>query len=131
MKNVTATVWLFLALTGTALAQSEGKQAFACAEQASTGFSMKNGVYGKGSFPTTNFTMVLTGRNLTVKYGDDEERYSCSPSYANILQCVQDAFFMVINLENLRFNRGELYGPIRGLDKADSLSVAYGSCQRF
>ena len=132
MKRVIASIGLALAMAGSAQAQTEEKQVFACIEQAATGFHYDKD-YRSTDFTPRNFTMVLDGLKLKVKLNDNEEFYTCTKAWSNldILQCVERTYFMVVNLHKLRFNRSQMLGPIDGTEKADDMSVSYGSCQRF
>ncbi|MBQ0819346.1 hypothetical protein KBI52_03755 [Microvirga sp. HBU67558] len=133
MKRVAASVGLAVVIAGSAQAQTGGKQVFACIEQDANGFSHDGTSYRRQGFNPRKFTIVLDGMNLNVKIGNDEEPYICSKPFnsRNVLQCVEKTYFMVFSLDNHRFNRAQILGPVSNTQKPDDMAVSYGTCQRF
>jgi hypothetical protein len=134
MKRVIASLGLAVAMSGSAHAQTEEKQAFLCAEQDAVGFLMLNGIYERTGLKNSNFTIVKNGNTFTVKTGDRSEDYSCSKLFGHPdepMICRVGLHFLIFNNKNLRFNIGRLYGPTDGMTNPDPLTVSYGTCQRF
>jgi hypothetical protein len=107
------------------------KEALACVEKSSAGLHDGSGHgYALTPFRLNNFSLMRNGRVLTLKEHGREARYECRVIYGdqNLLGCVSQASMIVLDLDNLTFSRSNLYGYVDG--STDSLSVAYGDCQR-
>jgi hypothetical protein len=108
------------------------KEALACVEKSSAGLHDGSGHgYALTPFRLNNFSLMRNGRVLTLKEHGREARYECRVIYGdqNLLGCVSQASMIVLDLDNLTFSRSNLYGYVDG--STDSLSVAYGDCQRL
>jgi hypothetical protein len=117
-----------------ALAQT--KEAYACIEDISGGIINKE-QSRVIAFSPKKMTMVRDGNAITVKYrspdGDVTERFSCSQPRARapqLLQCVEDAYFMMFDTNRMTFHRAQIYMNVDGPSQ-DSLTVSMGTCQKF
>ncbi len=110
---------------------AQEKQAFACAESEVGGFKMKGRSPEHTLFQRGMFTMVREGEWVILKWQEKNEKFQCSPVYANpdIVSCATNAYFMVIDFKAGRFTRSQMYSFIA--DSTDSLTVSYGTCQKF
>jgi hypothetical protein len=138
MKKLVLLLAASAAFSTPAFAQpTADKQVLACIEQDNTGFHPNpNSSYKRTGFQVKRFTMVLSGKQLTVKVNNVEEVYQCSQPWGHkpsLIQCVERFYFMVLDTNRLRFIRTEMLGdlgsPIAG--DGDSISVSYGECQKF
>jgi hypothetical protein len=134
MKRVTAFAGLVVAMAASANAQTEGKQVLACVEQDSAGFADSPGGYKNTRFNVQKYAVSVNGNTLSANINGRNRTFSCSQPYdAHVLLCTSGFSTFAINLKSLNFVRSQNFGPLddETTSGRDSLSVTYGSCQKF
>ncbi|MBI1620450.1 hypothetical protein [Aquamicrobium zhengzhouense] len=117
--------------TSSAFAESA---AYACASYDNTGFMLNKDKnrFERTSFHDEKFTAIENGSRLTLRVDGREEVYKCEAPWhgkPNLLQCVEEFYFMTFDKASLRFVRALAYGYIAG--SSDTLHIMYGDCQKF
>jgi hypothetical protein len=135
MRRTVIAVGLSLAWVTIALAQTGQKQVYACMEQDSNGFSHGQGGYKPARFNIDKYLISISGNTLSGNFYGRNRSFSCSSQYEqHMLLCTSGFSVFTVNLKTLNFVRAQVYGPVddsTDTTRRDSLSVSYGSCQKF
>ena len=120
-------------LAGDAYGEDE---VYYCAEIDGNGFyyDKKSGSYEPSRFDPIRFKMKLdrTSNLLELAEGDRRRRYTCTipyPSTPEEMSCYQGLYHFNFNTKSGRFVYSRALGYIDGDE--DSISVSYGTCDKF
>ena len=135
-KTYLALALLVTVLAGNAYGEGE---VYYCAETEDNGFGFDENLkkYKRSGFNVQKFKIKFdrTAKTVEIKghpASSANRTYPCKvpwSAYPAELSCVQHMYHFNFNSDNGRFVLGMLYGYVAG--DQDTISVSYGTCDRF